>query len=181
METQERREAEQEAKQPEQVQEPAAENKKDKKKNKKSAEADSLKQELEKQKEQYLFLAAEYENFRKRSQKEKDSIYQDAKADAVKKLLPIFDNLERALRQETSDEAYKRGVEMTMTGLREAFKALGVEEFGEVGETFDPNMHNAVMHIENDALGENEIAQVFAKGFRVGERVIRFAMVQVAN
>lgn len=182
MDTEERNEPMQEDIPAEETAETAAQDeKKSKKKNKKPNEADTLKEELAKQKEQYLFLAAEYDNFRKRSQKEKDSIYQDAKADAVKKLLPVFDNLERALNQETTDEAYKKGVEMTMQGLREAFKSLGVEEFGEAGDTFDPNMHNAVMHIENEELGENVIAQVFAKGFKVGDRVIRFAMVQVAN
>lgn len=178
MDTEERKQSETEQ---DEVKEPAKEDKKAKKKNKKLSETDSLKEEIAKQKEQYLFLAAEYDNFRKRTQKEKDNIYQDAKADSVKKLLPVFDNLERALQQETADEAYKKGVEMTMTGLREAFKSLGVEEFGEAGDTFDPNMHNAVMHIENEELGENVVAQVFAKGFKVGERVIRFAMVQVAN
>ena len=138
-------------------------------------------EKYEKEHEQYLRLAAEYDNFRKRSQKEKDGIYGTAQADTIGKFLPVFDNLERAAQQPTEDEAYKKGVEMTLTGLREVMKNLGVEEFGEKGEPFDPQRHNAVMHIEDEAFGESEIAQVFQKGFAIGDRVIRFAMVQVAN
>ncbi len=145
------------------------------------SELDQLKADMAREHEQYLRLAAEYDNFRKRSQKEKDNIYRDAQADTVGKLLSVFDNLERAAAQPTEDEAYKKGVEMTLTGLREVMKNLGVEEFGEAGEPFDPNRHNAVMHIERDDLGESVIAQVFQKGFSIGDRVIRFAMVQVAN
>ena len=145
------------------------------------SELDTLKADMAKEHELYLRLAAEYDNFRKRSQKEKDNIYRDAQADTVGKFLSVFDNLERAAQQPTEDEAYKKGVEMTLTGLREVMKNLGVEEFGEAGEPFDPNRHNAVMHIERDDLGESVIAQVFQKGFSVGDRVIRFAMVQVAN
>ena len=146
-----------------------------------NSELDTLKADMAKEHELYLRLAAEYDNFRKRSQKEKDNIYRDAQADTVGKFLPVFDNLERAAQQPTEDEAYKKGVEMTLTGLREVMKNLGVEEFGEAGEPFDPNRHNAVMHVERDDLGESVIAQVFQKGFSVGDRVIRFAMVQVAN
>lgn len=131
--------------------------------------------------DKYLRLAAEYDNFRKRSQKEREALYTDIKAETVGKFLPVFDNLQRALAQETADEAYKKGVEMTMTGLREIMTSLGVEEFGEAGDSFDPAMHNAVMHCEDESLGENVIAEVFQKGFRVGEKVIRFAMVKVAN
>ena len=144
-------------------------------------QTEQLQKELEKEHDAYLRLAAEFDNFRKRSQKEKDNIYQDAKAETIGKLLPVFDNLERAANQPTEDEAYKKGVEMTMSGMREVMKELGVREFGEVGDPFDPNMHNAVMHIEDENLGENVIAQVFQKGFAVGDKVIRFAMVQVAN
>lgn len=129
----------------------------------------------------FLRLAADYDNFRKRSAKEKDQLYSAGKADAVEKLLPVYDNLERALNQTTSDEAYKKGVEMTMTQLVGILGGLGVEIFGEVGETFDPNLHNAVMHTENENLGENVISQVFQKGFKLGEKIVRFAMVQVAN
>ena len=131
--------------------------------------------------DQYLRLAAEYDNFRKRSRKEKEALYADVKAETVAKFLPVFDNLERALANETADEAYKKGVELIMTELRKIMSGLGVEEFGETGDAFDPNAHNAVMHVENEELGENVIAQVFQKGFRIGEKVIRHAVVQVAN
>ncbi len=129
----------------------------------------------------YLRLAAEFDNFRKRTVKEKEASYGNGKADAVLKMLPVYDNLERALNQETADAAYKKGVEMTMSELVKIFTGLGVEIFGNVGDSFDPNIHNAVMHVENEELGENTIAQVFQKGFRIGEKVVRFAMVQVAN
>ena len=129
----------------------------------------------------YLRLAAEYDNFRKRNTKEKEMLYDLGKAQAVEKLLPVYDNLERALNQPTADEAYKKGVEMTMTELVKILGSLGVEIFGQAGENFDPNFHNAVMHTEDESEGENVITQVFQKGFRLGEKVIRFAMVQVAN
>ena len=129
----------------------------------------------------YLRLAAEFDNFRKRTTKEKDQSYGNGKADAIVKLLPIYDNLERALNQPTEDAAYKKGVEMTMTELVKIFTGLGVEIFGAPGEPFDPAIHNAVMHIEDESLGENVIAQVFQKGFRLGDKVVRFAMVQAAN
>ena len=129
----------------------------------------------------HLRLAAEYDNFRKRTIKEKEASYGNGKADAVAKMLPIYDNLERALAQETSDAAYKKGVEMTMTELVKIFTNLGVEIFGEKGDAFDPNLHNAVMHTEDETLGENTISMVFQKGFKIGEKVVRFAMVQVAN
>ena len=128
-----------------------------------------------------LRIAAEFDNFRKRTVKEKEASYGNGKADAVAKMLPIYDNLERALNQQTQDAAYKKGVEMTMNELVKILTGLGVEIFGAVGETFDPNLHNAVMHIEDENLGENVIAQVFQKGFRMGEKTVRFAMVQVAN
>ena len=129
----------------------------------------------------HLRLAAEYDNFRKRTIKEKEASYGNGKADAVAKMLPVYDNLERALQQETSDTAFKKGVEMTMNELIKIFTALGVEIFGNVGEQFDPNLHNAVMHIENEELEENSISAVFQKGFKIGDKVVRFAMVQVAN
>ena len=131
--------------------------------------------------DQYLRLAAEFDNFRKRTIKEKEASYGNGKADTVAKLLPVYDNLERALLQETSDAAYKKGVEMTMAELVKIFTGLGVEIFGEPGDSFDPELHNAVMHVENEELGENTIAAVFQKGARMGDKVIRFAMVQVAN
>ena len=129
----------------------------------------------------HLRLAAEYDNFRKRTVKEKEASYGNGKADAVAKMLPVYDNLERALNQPTEDAAYKKGVELTMNELVKILTSLGVEIFGNVGDAFDPNLHNAVMHIDSEELGENVIAQVFQKGFKVGEKVVRFAMVQVAN
>ena len=129
----------------------------------------------------HLRVAAEFDNFRKRTVKEKEASYGNGKADAVAKMLPIYDNLERALNQPTEDAAYKKGVEMTMNELVKIFTSLGVEIFGNVGDEFDPNLHNAVMHIDSEELGENVIAQVFQKGFKIGEKVVRFAMVQVAN
>ena len=129
----------------------------------------------------HLRVAAEFDNFRKRTIKEKEASYGNGKADAVAKMLPVYDNLERALQQETSDAAYKKGVEMTMTELLKIFGSLGVEVYGNVGDQFDPNLHNAVMHIENEELEENSISAVFQKGFKIGDKVVRFAMVQVAN
>lgn len=140
-----------------------------------------LEQKLQEEQDKYLRLLAEYDNFRKRSQKEKDNLYTDIRVETVAKFLPVYDNLERALNQPTADEAYKKGVEMTMTGLMEVMEKLGVESFGNVGDTFDPNQHNAVMHCEDETLGENVLAEVFQKGFRIGEKVVRFAMVRVAN
>ena len=141
----------------------------------------ALREQLKQQEDKFLRLAAEYDNFRRRSQKEKEAIYADATADAVKALLGVYDNLERALKQETTDEAYKKGVEMTMTGLQKALGDLGVTEIDAVGQPFDPNIHNAVMHIDDDSLGENTVAEVFQTGFMLGDKVIRFAMVKVAN
>ena len=129
----------------------------------------------------YLRLAADYDNFRKRTVKEKDAAYGNGRADTVGKLLPVYDNLERALNQPTEDAAYKKGVEMTMNELVKILNGLGVEIFGEKGDAFDPNLHNAVMHIDDESLEENTVSQVFQKGFKLGEKVIRFAMVQVAN
>ena len=129
----------------------------------------------------YLRLAADYDNFRKRTLKEKEQSYGNGKADAIEKLLPVYDNLERALTQPCTDEAYKKGVEMTMTELTNILNVLGVESFGAVGDPFDPNLHNAIMHNEDESLGENVISLVFQKGFRMGEKIVRFAMVQVAN
>ncbi|MBQ6832572.1 MAG: nucleotide exchange factor GrpE [Oscillospiraceae bacterium] len=144
-------------------------------------QADPWEEKYNAEHDAYLRLAADYDNFRKRTIKEKEQSYGNGKADAVEKLLPVYDNLERALNQPTEDAAYKKGVEMTMTQLVSIFTSLGVEIFGEVGETFDPNIHNAVMHTEDDSAAENTITQVFQKGFKLGEKIVRFAMVQVAN
>ena len=129
----------------------------------------------------HLRLAAEYDNFRKRTIKEKEASYGNGKSDAVAKILPVYDNLSRALNQQTQDAAYKKGVELTMNELVKILNGLGVEIFGKPGDVFDPNLHNAVMHCEDESLGENVIAQVFQQGFKIGEKVVRFAMVQVAN
>ena len=141
----------------------------------------ALQTQLAEEKEKYLRLAAEYDNFRKRSQREREALYTDLKAETTGKFLPVYDNLERALQQPTTDEAYKRGVEMTMTQLTDIMQKLGVESFGEAGEKFDPAMHNAVMHVEDENFEENTVCEIFQKGFRVGEKVVRFAMVKVAN
>ena len=161
--------------------EQAEESGKKKKSKKAEKELEALRQQLAGEQDKYLRLAAEYDNYRKRSQKEKDHIYSDGVADTLVKFLPIYDNLERALQQQTADEAYKKGVEMIMTAMKETLSKCGVEIFGEAGEAFDPAMHNAVMHVEDESLGENVIESVFQKGFRIGEKVVRFAMVRVAN
>lgn len=131
--------------------------------------------------EKYLRLLAEYDNFRKRSAKERENIYTDVRVDTVTKFLPVYDNLKRALETETADEAFKKGVEMTFNQLRDVFKKLGVEEIEAEGKTFDPTLHNAVMHVDDDAYGENVIVQELEKGFKLGDKVIRFSMVKVAN
>ena len=145
------------------------------------ADTASLTKQLKESEDKYLRLAAEYDNYRKRTAKEKESLWTDAKIDTVKSLLPVYDNLERAIQQETADEAYKKGVEMTMNQLKEVLNKLGVTEIPALGQPFDPNLHNAVMHIDDENLGENTVAQVFQAGFQCGEKVVRFAMVQVAN
>ena len=146
-----------------------------------TAEANPWEEKYNTERDAHLRVAAEFDNFRKRTLKEKEASYGNGKADAVAKILPIYDNLERALNQPTEDAAYKKGVELTMNELLKIFGALGVEVFGNVGDAFDPNLHNAVMHIDDENLGENVIAQVFQKGFKMGDKIVRFAMVQVAN
>ena len=131
--------------------------------------------------ERYLRLMAEFDNYKKRSAKERENIYTDVRVDTVTKFLPVFDNLERAMKTETADEAFKKGVEMTFNQLLDVFKKLGVEEIESVGKPFDPSLHNAVMHVEDESRGENEIVEEFQKGFKVGDKVIRFSMVKVAN
>ena len=146
-----------------------------------AVEVNPFEEKYNAERDAHLRLAAEYDNFRKRTIKEKEASYGNGKAAAVEKLLPVYDNLERALNQACTDEAFKKGVEMTMTELVNIFTGLGVEIYGNVGDAFDPNFHNAVMHTENPDLGENTISMVFQKGFKIGEKVVRFAMVQVAN
>jgi len=162
-----------------------AEEKKEKKTKKESKKDTAIKEAVDEavkvEKDKYMRLLAEYDNFRKRSQKERDGLYTDIKADTVMKFLPVYDNLERALKQETSDEAYRKGVEMIMNQLKSTMEKLGVTEIESLGEKFDPAKHNAVMHVEDESLGENEIVEVFQQGFKLGDKIIRFAMVKVAN
>ena len=146
-----------------------------------TVETDPFEEKYNAEHDAYLRLAAEFDNFRKRTAKEKEASYQNGKADAVEKLLPVYDNLQRALNQETQDAAYKKGVELTMTELMKILNSLGVEVFGQAGDVFDPNLHNAVMHTDDEAFPENTITQVFQQGFKMGEKIVRFAMVQVAN
>ncbi len=168
----------------------------DKKSDKKSKKEKEKKNDEEKKAEQaeqavseamaalndkYLRLCAEYDNFRRRSQKEKDSLYGDVKADTLLKFLPVYDNLVRALNTPTQDEAFRKGVEMTMNQFNTTMEKLGVTKIDSLGEKFDPALHNAVMHVEDEEKGENEIVEVFQEGFRLGDKVIRFAMVKVAN
>ena len=165
------------------------ESKAKKKKSDKKSEIEALKAEVEKLtkenatvKDTYLRNLAEYDNFRKRSQREKDATYTDAKADTLKKLLPVLDNFDRAAENKTDDiEVYRKGIEMTLTQLDDLLKALDVEAFGNVGDEFDPNIHNAIMTVENPDLPENTVAGVFEKGYRMGDRILRFATVQVTN
>ena len=131
--------------------------------------------------DRYLRLAAEYDNYRKRSQRERDSIFNDVRSDTVTKFLPVYDNLVRALEQSTADEAYRKGVEMIMTQFKDILSRLGVTEIESVGKTFDPALHNAVMHDVDEEQGENVIVQELQKGFMMGDKVIRFAMVKVVN
>lgn len=138
-------------------------------------------QSLAEKEKQYQYLAAEYDNFRRRSAKEKTEAYSKAKADAALAFLPVYDNLQRALAAPCGDEAYAKGVEMTMTQLKQVLEKLGITEIEALGQTFDPNLHNAVMHVEDDSVGESTVVEVFQTGFKMGDKVIRFAMVKVAN
>lgn len=142
------------------------------------AELLETKKQLADTSDKYLRVLAEYDNFRKRSQKERDSIYSDAYVDCVKNMLPIIDNLERVLTLE-GDETFMSGLKLIVNQTHDALNKMGVHEIE--CKTFDPNLHNAVMHIEDEAYGENEIVEVFQKGYIYGEKVIRYAMVKVAN
>ena len=161
-----------------------ADKKKSKKENAKIAELEGKLKEAEaalaEQNDKYMRMAAEYDNFRKRSAKEKDGIYSDAYADALKSILPIIDNLERAVGVEGAD-AVAKGLEMTLKGASEALEKMGVEAFGAEGDAFDPNMHNAMMMVDDEAHKEGEIVTVFQKGYKKGDKIIRYAMVTVAN
>lgn len=138
--------------------------------------------QLESVKDQFVRLSAEYDNYRKRTAREKDNIYQDAKADTIKAFLDVYDNLERAAAAEGGEDSpHKKGLEMIFAQYKSILQKLGVEEIAAKGETFDPEKHNAVMHIEDENFGENEVAQVFQAGFMLDGKVIRYAIVQVAN
>ena len=196
-ETQKAREttaAEQTAPEAEKKEEQAAEEEKTDKKSKKKKEktytltreqmeaAELAAKQLESVKDQFVRLTAEYDNYRKRTTKEKDNIYQDAKADTIKEFLAVYDNLERAMATEgDEDSPHKKGLEMVFHQYQEILKKLGVTEIEAKGQPFDPEKHNAVMHIDDESLGENVVAQVFQAGFMLGDKVIRHAIVQVAN
>ena len=181
-------EAETEAVEPEKANEAPAAEKADKKKSKKNdakiAELEAKLAESEKalaeQNDKYMRMAAEYDNFRKRSAKEKEGIYSDAYADALKSILPIIDNLERAVGVEGAD-AVAKGLEMTLKGASEALTKMGVEAFGAEGDQFDPNMHSAMMMVDDENFTEGQIVTVFQKGYKKGDKIIRYAMVTVAN
>jgi len=140
-----------------------------------------LEEELAQSKDKYLRLMAEYDNFRKRSAKERLELTDTVKGNTLKEILPVFDNFERALAAETQDTAYKQGVEMIFKQFGDMLAKLGVEIIDPLGETFDANVANAVSQIDDPELGENEVAQVFQKGYKIGDKVIRYAMVVVAN
>ena len=174
---------------PEEQSEPEEKSSRSDKKKLKKAEAQiaELEKQLEESKEElaaandkYMRMIAEYDNYRRRTAKEKDGIYADAYADALGGILPILDNLERAVGVEEA-EALQKGLAMTLKGAEDALAKMGVTAFGEKGETFDPEKHNAVMHIEDDRYGEGEITEVYQKGYAKGEKILRFAMVIVAN
>jgi len=140
-----------------------------------------LEKQLSEMKDMYLRLMAEYDNYRKRTAREKESFYAMAKAETVERILPVYDNIERAVNNPTSDEAYKKGVEMIFQQLKDVFSSLGVREIEAEGAKFDPEKHNAVMHIEDDRYGENSVVEVFQRGFEIDGRVIRHSVVKVAN
>lgn len=146
-------------------------------------EIDKMKEEIEAQKDKFLRVAAEYDNYRKRTEKEKISIYSNALCSTVKEILPIADSIGRAIDSlpEGEDNEYKKGLNMINDQLNKALEKLGVESFGKVGDKFDPELHSAVLHIDNEEFGENEIASIFQKGYKTEDKVIRYAMVQVAN
>ena len=138
--------------------------------------------QLESVKDQFTRLTAEYDNYRKRTAKEKDGIYQDAKADTIRAFLDVYDNLERAVATEGDDDSpHKKGLVMIFHQYQEILKKLGVTEMEALGQPFDPEKHNAVMHVEDESVGENTVVEVFQKGFALGDKVLRFAMVKVAN
>jgi len=141
----------------------------------------SLEQQLAAEKDKYLRMLAEYDNFRRRSAKERESLYTDVRADTLKKFLPVYDSLGRALKQTPEDDASRKGLEMIMQQYESALEQLGVKPIEAVGKTFDANLHNAVLHVEDEAFGESEIVEEFEKGFVIGDKVLRYSVVKVAN
>ena len=177
---------------------PEAEQKPDKKAEKKSEKAEkksekaekksekaptkkSLEEELAAERDKYLRLLAEYDNFRRRSAKERENIYTDVRCETLKKFLPVYDSLSRALAQTPEDDACRKGLEMIMTQYEKSLEQLGVVMIEAVGQPFDANLHNAVMHIEDENYGENVIIEEFEKGFKIGDKILRYSMVKVAN
>ena len=162
------------------------EKKKEKKASKKDAEKtlidqiEKLKDEIKEKDDRHLRMAAEYDNFRRRSREEKDATYEVAMSETVSEFLQVIDNLERAALYDDAVKV-KEGLVMIAKSIESVFSKLGIEEVGKIGEKFDPNLHNAVMHIDDDSFGENEIVEVFQKGYKKGSRIIRFAMVKTAN
>lgn len=158
-----------------------AEEKAENKAESEDTQAESLKKELAEANDKLLRTVAEYDNFRKRSKKEKEAIYSDSKSEIAAKFLPVLDNFERAAGSAEDFESYKKGVEMTFKQLLEVFAGMGIESYGEKGQPFDPNLHNGVMHVDDESLPENSIGEVFLKGYKMGDKVIRHATVKVAN
>ena len=139
-----------------------------------------LNNEVEALKERLLRISAEYDNYRKRTTKEKEGIYTEACTDVLKEMIPVLDTLERAIAVDGSVEDFKKGIDMTIKGFKGSFEKLGVEEIDATGE-FDPNLHQAVMHVQDESFGTNSVVEVFQKGYKRGEKIIRHTMVKVAN
>ena len=163
------------AKEPKQEEKPAKEPKA------KAEKEPDFKSQLAAEKDKYLRLLAEYDNFRRRSQKEKENIYTDVRGETLKKFLPVYDSLWRALTQTAEDDPARKGLEMIMTQYENALTQLGVSLIEAVGQPFDANFHNAVMHVEDESVGENIVVEEFEKGFKIGDKVLRYSVVKVAN
>lgn len=144
-------------------------------------EVEKLTATLSESDERYLRIVAEYENYRKRTTKEKDAIYPLATADTVSKFLPVLDSFERALEFDFDSEDFSKGIELIHQNFKDVLESLGAESFGEIGDPFDPDLHNAVMHVENPELGENVVSLVLQRGYKIGDRIVRHAVVQTAN
>ena len=173
------------AEEPKQEETPAEEPKKEEKPAKepkaKAEKEPDFKSQLAAEKDKYLRLLAEYDNFRRRSQKEKENIYTDVRGETLKKFLPVYDSLWRALTQTAEDDPARKGLEMIMTQYENALTQLGVSLIEAVGQPFDANFHNAVMHVEDESVGENIVVEEFEKGFKIGDKVLRYSVVKVAN